>query len=189
MCWRATTRLKSLIVTGAGAVFSAGFDLGEFAVDEPGFQERLWASSDRYHSTVLRFPLPTIAAVNGPALAGGFDLAVLCDLRVAASSARFAHPEHTFGDVVYGPLRDLIGGSVARELVYTGRPVDADEALRIGLVSAVVPDGDVLAEARQGGRDGVRDAARRPRADEGEGAAPGRHRFRDGDPRSLASSA
>ena len=83
---------------------------------------------------MLRFPLPTVAAVNGPALAGGFDLAVLCDLRVAATTARFAHPERTFGDVVYGPLHDLVGGAVARELCFTGRVVDAtDEGARPGV--------------------------------------------------------
>ena len=95
-----------MVITGAGPVFSAGFDLSEFdrAATDEAFGRQLWASSDRYHETVLHFPLPTIAAVNGPALAGGFDLAVLCDLRIASSTARFAHPERTFGDVVYGPL-------------------------------------------------------------------------------------
>jgi enoyl-CoA hydratase len=136
-----------VILTGAGDTFTAGFDLGEFSVDEPGFQERLWASSDRYHHTVLAFPLPTIAAVNGAALAGGFDLAVLCDLRVAAASARFAHPEHAFAEVVYGPLHDLVGGAVARDLCLTGRSIDAEEALRLGVVSEVVPDGEVLEAA------------------------------------------
>ena len=107
----ALDELKVLIITGAGDTFSAGFDLKEFAVDEPGFQDRLWASSDRYHHTVARFPLPSVAAVNGAALAGGFDLAVLCDLRIAAATASFAHPEQRFGDVVYGPLHDLVGGA------------------------------------------------------------------------------
>jgi enoyl-CoA hydratase len=139
--------VKVVILTGAGDTFTAGFDLGEFSVDEPGFQERLWASSDRYHHTVLAFPLPTIAAVNGAALAGGFDLAVLCDLRVAAASARFAHPEHAFAEVVYGPLHDLVGGAVARDLCLTGRSIDADEALRLGVVNDVVPDGEVLEAA------------------------------------------
>jgi enoyl-CoA hydratase len=139
--------VKVVILTGAGDTFTAGFDLGEFSVDEPGFQERLWASSDRYHHTVLAFPLPTIAAVNGAALAGGFDLAVLCDLRVAAASARFAHPEHAFAEVVYGPLHDLVGGAVARDLCLTGRSIDAEEALRLGVVNEVVPDGEVLEAA------------------------------------------
>jgi enoyl-CoA hydratase len=140
--------VKVVVVTGAGDVFCAGFDLGEFQVDDAAFQERLWASSDRFHATCLRFPLPTIAAVNGPALAGGFDLAVMCDIRVASTTARFAHPEITFGDVVYGPLHDLVGGAVARELCLTGRPVEADEALRLGIVSRVVEPEDVLPAAR-----------------------------------------
>jgi len=87
-----------------------------------------------------------LAAVNGPALAGGLDLAVMCDVRVAADTARFAHPEITFGDVVYGPLHDIVGGAVARDLCFTGRAVDAREALRLHLVSAVVPAADLPAE-------------------------------------------
>ena len=75
--------VRVVILSGAGDTFCAGFDLGEFRIEEVGFQDRLWESSDRFHQRVLRFPLPTIAAVTGPALAGGFDLALLCDLRVA----------------------------------------------------------------------------------------------------------
>ena len=104
------------------------------------------ASSDRYHETVLHFPLPTVAAINGAALAGGFDLAVLCDLRIACTNARFAHPERTFGDVVYGPLHDLVGGAVARELTLGGREVTAEEALAVHLVGEVVP-GEALMDA------------------------------------------
>ena len=120
------------MITGAGPVFSAGFDLSEFdrAAGDEAFGRELWASSDRYHETVLRFPLPTIAAVNGPALAGGFDLAILCDLRIASTTARFAHPERTFGDVVYGPLHDLVGGAVARELTIGGRELDRRRSAR-----------------------------------------------------------
>ncbi|MGP8059824.1 MAG: enoyl-CoA hydratase/isomerase family protein [Acidimicrobiales bacterium] len=135
--------LKVVVVTGAGTVFSSGFDLGEFdrAAADPAYSAALWASSDRYHRTVLGFPLPTIAAVNGPAIAGGFDLAVLCDLRIAASTARFAHPERSFGDMVYAPLRDLVGGAVARELTLGGRELTATEALEVHLVGQVVePD-------------------------------------------------
>jgi enoyl-CoA hydratase/carnithine racemase len=142
--------VKVVIVTGAGDVFSAGFDLSEFeGLDDNAHAERLWASSDRWHRTVIEFPLPTMAAVNGPALAGGFDLAVMCDLRLAAPPARFAHPEQRFSDVVYGPLHDLAGGAVARDLCLTGRAIDADEALRLGLVSAVVGSGDLMDESRR----------------------------------------
>jgi enoyl-CoA hydratase len=142
--------LKCLIVTGAGDAFCAGFDLKEFErVREPGFGEKLWASSDRYHRACLAFPLPMIAAVNGTAVAGGFDLAVMCDLRVASSAARFGHPEVTFGDVVYGPLHDLVGGAVARDLCFTGRIIDAEEALALRVVSRVVPPAELMETARQ----------------------------------------
>jgi enoyl-CoA hydratase len=129
--------VKTVVITGAGNVFSSGFDLREF--QQPELTDRLWASSDRFHATVLRFPLPIVAAVNGPAIAGGFDLAVMSDLRIAAETARFSHPEIEFGDVVYGPLHDLVGGGAARELCLTGRVVEAQEAKALGLVSSVVP--------------------------------------------------
>lgn len=136
--------VKTVVITGAGDVFSSGFDLREF--QEPELSDQLWASSDRFHATVLGFPLPLLAAVNGPAIAGGFDLAVMSDIRVAADTARFSHPEIEFGDVVYGPLHDLVGGAVARELCFTGRVVEAAEAKALGLVSSVVPPGALMDE-------------------------------------------
>lgn len=141
--------VKVVVIAGRGPVFSAGFDLREFerAMEDAELGDRLWASSDRYHRTVLTFPLPTIAAVGGPAVAGGMDLAVMCDLRVASTTATFSHPEHTFGDVVYGPLRDLVGGAMARELCMTGRMLDAREAFEIRLVNAVVEPEEVLDRA------------------------------------------
>lgn len=139
--------LKVVILTGAGTVFSAGFDLSEFGDASPEHQAALWASSDRFHHTVLRFPLPTIAAVNGAALAGGFDLACLCDIRLASTEARFAHPEHQWAPIVFRPLLHIVGGGHARDLAMTGRSVDAAEALRIGLVSAVTAPADLAAAA------------------------------------------
>ena len=136
--------VKTVVITGAGDVFSAGFDLREF--QQPELTDRLWASSDRFHATVLRFPLPIVAAVNGPAIAGGFDLAVMSDLRIAAETARFSHPEIEFGDVVYGPLHDIVGGGLARELCFTGRVVEAQEAKTLGLVSSVVPLDELAGE-------------------------------------------
>jgi enoyl-CoA hydratase len=141
--------VRCLVLTGAGTVFSAGFDLAEFeaAASDEAFGRRLWASSDEWHRRWIEFPVPTVAAVNGPAIAGGFDVAVMCDLRVVAESATFAHPEIAFGDVVYGPLHDLVGGAVARDLCFTGRRIDAAEAERLGLVTVLVPDAQVLDEA------------------------------------------
>ena len=138
---------RAVVLTGDGPVFSAGFDLTEFQEPDAEFQRRLWASSDRFHSTVLRFPLPLVAAVNGPALAGGFDLAVMCDLRVVSDTARFAHVEYAWTEVVYRPLRELVGGSLARELTLTGRTVDAGEAHRVGLANAVLPADQVVERA------------------------------------------
>jgi enoyl-CoA hydratase/carnithine racemase len=145
----ADPELKVLVVTGEGTVFCAGFDLKEFdqAAREPSLADALWASSDRYHHRVATFPMVTIAALNGPAIAGGFDLAVLCDLRIASTTTTFSHPEYAFGDVVYGPLRDIVGGGLARELCLTGRVLDAEEALAAGLVSAVVEPEAVLAQS------------------------------------------
>jgi len=155
----ADTGVKALVVTGSGGCFSAGFDLREFADTDPGRVERLWQSADLFHHAVHRFPVPVIAAVDGIAYAGGFDLAVLCDLRVATHRAAFAHPEAAFGPVVYGPLHDLVGGAVARELVLTGREIDAQEALRLHLVTSLTaPD-----ELMDGALSLARQVARAPR--------------------------
>lgn len=130
---------RALVITGAGSMFSAGFDLGEFsaAADDPDLTTALWASSDRFHHTVLRCPIPIIAALNGPALAGGFDLATMCDLRIAAPTTWFARPEVDWAIPLYRPLRDIVGGGLARELCLTSRRVELAEAQRIGLVNAV----------------------------------------------------
>jgi enoyl-CoA hydratase/carnithine racemase len=136
---------RVVVITSTGDVFSAGFDLDEFA--QPELAAQLWESSDRWHRTVVTFPLPTVAAVNGAALGGGFDLAVMCDLRLCADHATFGHPEHRFSQVVYGPLHDLVGGARARDLALTGRRVDAAKAHALGLVTRVVPAESLLTEA------------------------------------------
>lgn len=159
--------VRVVVITGAGDIFSSGFDLAEFGSTDPVVRQALWPSSDRFHHTVLRFPLPTIAAVNGPAIAGGFDLATLCDIRVAADTATFAHPEQRFADVLYQPLRELVGGAAARYLTLSGRTVDATEALRLGLVSAVLPRHELAAAAHELALDiarGPRDALMRTKA-------------------------
>ena len=135
--WHDDPTVRVVIVTGAPPAFSAGFDLAEF--QDAGLARQIRHSSARYHRTVWGFPKPTIAAVNGPALGGGFDLATLCDLRIASSGASFGHPEIKFGaPPLFTPLRWLVGDGVARDLCLTGRRIDAEEALRIGLVSRVV---------------------------------------------------
>ena len=137
--------VNGVAITGAGDDFSAGWDLGEFRAsgDDPALWDAIWRSGDRFHHTLLRFPLPLVAAVAGRALAGAFDLAVCCDVIIAADTARFGHPEFSWADVVYSPLESLVGGAVAHDLLLTGRELDAAAALRVGLVAEVVPAGDL----------------------------------------------
>ncbi len=137
-----------VVIAGAGPVFCAGFDRNEFFVREPAHLEALMESTDRFHLRLINFPKPMVAAINGSAMGGGLDLAVLCDVRVAAEGTVFAHPEIKFGaPTLYGPLAETIGGGLARDLCLTGRRIDAQEALRIGLVSSVVPLDRLLDEA------------------------------------------
>jgi enoyl-CoA hydratase/carnithine racemase len=131
--------VRVLVITGAGSAFCAGFDLSELRAPVADNTSGGMSRADQFHQAILRFPVPVVVAINGAALAGGFDVAVLADLRIASDTARFAHPEQAWGDVIYRPLRDLVGGSIARELVLTGRSISAQEALGCGLVSRVVP--------------------------------------------------
>lgn len=140
--------LKVVVITGAEDIFSAGFDLSEFqrAGGDDEFLKELWASSDAFHRACITFPLPMVAAVNGAAIAGGFDLATMCDIRIGCPETYFSHPEIAFGDVIYSLLHDLCGGAVARELCLTGRRVDAKEALSLRLLSSIVERSELEAE-------------------------------------------
>jgi enoyl-CoA hydratase len=116
-----------------------------FPTRRPEQFDDLLESSSQYHRDVWNFPKPTIAAVNGPALGGGFDLATLCDLRTGSDSCAFGHPEIKFGaPPIITPLRWIIGEGLARDLCLTGRRILAPEAHRIGLVSQVVEKGLLL---------------------------------------------
>jgi enoyl-CoA hydratase len=144
-----TTRV--LILTGAGrAAFASGADIRELR--ERRASDALRGINSSLFLAVERFPLPTIAAVNGYALGGGCELALACDLRIATESARFGQPEVGLGIIPAAGaayrLPHIIGAGRARELILTGRIIDADEALSIGLVNRVVPDDRLLEEAR-----------------------------------------
>ena len=146
--WKDDPEIGAVIFTGVGATFSAGFDLDEFR--RPEIFKEILDSSTRYHLDVWRFPKPTIAAVNGPALGGGFDLATLCDIRLCAENAQFGHPEVKLGaPPLFTPLRWIVGDGIARDLCLTGRRIDAHEAHRIGLVSEVEGDGSLSERALQ----------------------------------------
>lgn len=144
--WRESPAVGVMIITGAGEAFTAGFDLTEFG--RPELYSELFETSSAYHRELWSFPKPTIAAVNGPALAGGFDLAKLCDIRICSPKAVFGHPEIKFGiPPLVTPLRWIIGEGLARHLCLTGKRVDAMEACRIGLVSEVVDTEKLLERA------------------------------------------
>ncbi len=143
-------RTRALILTGAGRSFAAGADIRELRRRRAG--DALRGINSGLFREIEQFPTPTIAAVNGYALGGGCEMALACDLRIAGESARFGQPEAGLGIMPAAGasyrLPRLICLGRARELFYTGRLIDAAEALRIGLVNRVVPDDRVLAEAR-----------------------------------------
>jgi enoyl-CoA hydratase/carnithine racemase len=138
--------LKAVVVTGAGKAFAAGADISEF-----GDASRAREITDGFRAafdTVAAIPRPVIAAVNGVALGGGMELALACDLRVAAASARLGQPEILLG-IIPGAgatqrLPRLVGPARAKELVWSGRQVGADDALAIGIVDRVAPAGEAL---------------------------------------------
>jgi enoyl-CoA hydratase len=142
--------ISVIIITGSGPAFCSGFDLSEMRFEDPEHVKQFNESSNVYHERLMNFKKPLIAAINGAALAGGLDLAVLCDIRIAAEGASFAHPEIKFGSpVLFSALRDIIGGGIARELCLTGRRIDAAEALRIGLVNEIIKMERLMDEAKR----------------------------------------
>ena len=141
--------IKAVLITGNGKAFCAGFDLDEFQNPDPAHVEALQESSHRFHTGLLNFSKPMVAAINGPAMAGGFDLAVMCDIRLASEKALFGHPELRFGSpVLYGLLKEAVGGSMARDLCLSGRNIDSAEAHRIGLVSKVTSPDKLMEESK-----------------------------------------
>ena len=133
-----------VIVSGRGRAFCAGNDIAEMPTLEPAEARALSRRWQQIMDRFARLPQVTIAAVRGYALGGGCMLAAAQDLRIAEMSARFGLPEVTLGfNPSYGIARllDIMGGGPARDLLLTGRAVDALEAQRMGLVSSVVPDG------------------------------------------------
>jgi enoyl-CoA hydratase len=141
-----------VVITGAGdRVFVAGADIRQMR--ERRRDDGLAAINSSAFSVVERFPKPTIAAVNGHALGGGCELALACDLRVAAEHARFGQPEVGLGIIPAAGatqrLPRIIGLGRAKQLVLTGDPIDAATALDWGLVNEVVPGAELLEAARR----------------------------------------
>ncbi|HEU0214091.1 MAG TPA: enoyl-CoA hydratase-related protein [Jiangellaceae bacterium] len=145
--------VRAVVVYGGEKVFAAGADIKEMAglsyadmVDRSGPLQAAFAA-------VARIPKPTVAAVTGYALGGGCELALACDVRIAAADATFGQPEILLG-LIPGAggtqrLSRLVGPAKAKELIFTGRFVGAEEALNIGLVDRVVPTADVYPAAQE----------------------------------------
>jgi enoyl-CoA hydratase/carnithine racemase len=143
--------VKAVVVYGGEKVFAAGADVKEMADMSYTDMVRRSGALQSSFSAVARIPKPVVAAVNGYALGGGCELALCADIRIAADNAVLGQPEILLG-IIPGAggtqrLTRLVGPSKAKDLIFTGRFVKADEALAIGLVDKVVPAEDVYTEA------------------------------------------
>lgn len=151
--------VRVLIVTGSGSAFSAGGNIRRMLERSRDPAVRAVDDRHRYRHGIQKLPLamhalevPTIAAINGPAIGVGLDLACMCDIRIAAEGAQMAESFIKLG-LIPGDggawlLQRVVGYALAAELSFTGDTLDAAAALRIGLVSRVVPADQLLAEAR-----------------------------------------
>jgi enoyl-CoA hydratase/carnithine racemase len=144
--------VRAVVVWGGEKVFAAGADIKE--MQAMSYQDMVDRSRDLQDAftAVARIPKPVVAAVTGYALGGGCELALCADYRIAAENAKLGQPEILLG-LIPGAggtqrLSRLIGPSRAKDLIFTGRMVAADEALTLGLVDRVVPAGEVYAQAR-----------------------------------------
>jgi len=139
-------RVRVLVITGAGGAFSAGADLRE-ELDHAGQVRRMDLFYQVYQA-VGTCPIPTLAAVAGPCVGGGAEVAAACDLRVVDPTATFRFPGAALG-IPVGPAKlvGLVGLGTAKDLVLTSRTVDASEAVRIGLAQRMAAPGEALTEA------------------------------------------
>ncbi|MGW7573148.1 enoyl-CoA hydratase/isomerase family protein [Streptomyces sp. NPDC054765] len=143
--------VRAVVIRGSEKVFAAGADIKEMqAMDHPAMVARSKALQDSF-TAVARIPKPVVAAITGYALGGGCELALCADFRIAADNAKLGQPEILLG-LIPGAggtqrLARLVGPSKAKDLIFTGRQVKADEALTLGLVDRVVPAAEVHEQA------------------------------------------
>ena len=145
-------RYRCLIITGDGEKsFVAGADISEMATLGPQQGETFGRKGAMVFRRIETLPCPVIAAVNGFALGGGCELAMACDIRICSDNAKFGQPEVGLGIIpgFSGTVRlaRLVGMGMAKQLIYTGKVIKADEALRIGLVNEVLPQADLMTRA------------------------------------------
>lgn len=149
LCEQLEADPRILILTGSGGVFASGADIAQLR--ERRAADALAGINANAFVRINELPMPVIAAVDGWALGGGAELAFAADIRIATPDARFGNPETGLGIIPAAGatwrLPEIVGSARATELLLTGRVVDAAEALSIGLVTAVHPAGDLLAEA------------------------------------------
>lgn len=140
--------INAVVITGAGPSFCAGLDLNHLLGLDPEGRVEYLQSVFALFRQLYTLTQPVIAAINGPAIAGGFDLAAFCDLRLCEPSAIFAQTEVLLGitQIMY-PLYKVIGLGRAKELAFTGEPISAQEAHHIGLVNHIYPAEELLDQA------------------------------------------
>lgn len=146
--------ISAVIITGNEKVFAAGADIKEIGMIHTPFDAHAFVIKIlSVFNKIENLSKPVIAAVSGLALGGGCELSMACDIRIAAENAMFGQPEIKIGVIPGGGgtqrLPRLVGIGRAKELLYTGDPIDAKEAFRIGLVNKVVPGASLMEEARK----------------------------------------
>lgn len=150
---REDAEVKAVIVTGEGRAFSTGADLKESKTRTIEAYRAYLEELQEASRMILRFEKPTIAAVNGYALGSGYELALACDIRLAAEDAQIGSPEARVTSSVTGGafrlIQDLVGPGKARELLFTAENIDGREAERIGLVNRAVPADRLMDAARE----------------------------------------
>ena len=145
---------RCVIITGAGdRAFAAGADIGAMQSMTPDEGRAFSAGGNAVYRKIEHLPMPVLAAVNGYALGGGCELALACDIRLAAENAVFGQPETGLGITPgFGGTQRLartVGVGKAKEMIFSCRNVKAEEALRIGLVNAVYPSGQLMDAAKK----------------------------------------
>ena len=145
--------IKALVITGEGRAFSTGADLKESKTRTMEAYREYLEELQEASRKIIRFEKPTIAAINGYALGSGYELALACDIRIAAEEAQIGSPEAKVTSSITGGafrlIQDLIGPGKAKELLFTGEYIDGREAERIGLVNKAVPLAELDSEVRQ----------------------------------------